>query len=315
MEKDGDQYIRGKSAPLYETLGSDVLGGGRDYPKRPTKSDGADSSKGFFEGAGAPDSFDFGKFEPGNFNGNFEKFDFSGGQPGGQIPTTIEGMREQAINAGMGYKFDPAAAQGALDGQGMMNQGVDRGVSGGGCGMTSDRAMCATWSSCKWENNACVWATNSYSGGSYGGASTDMSASCKQANGTWMGYSYNPPCQMPGSKSCPSGQYSCWSGNSSICVNDGQACPSSSGGSYGSSYSGSCPSGQYWYTPPGGGSGYCTSSAGASGASTCVSGGGWTCTYVNNACDCRPTTSYSPKKSLFAQVLYSILNAIIGSGR
>ena len=84
----------------------------------------------------------------------------------------------------------------------------------------------------------------------------------------------------------------------------------------------SCTGGQYWYTPPGGGSGYCMSSGSTTSGSSmtpdqgCKNMYGTASSYDGSKCiGGSAPTAYIPKQSLFAQVLYSILNAIMGSGR
>ena len=177
-------------------------------------------------------------------------------------------------------------------------QGVRSMVTPVGCGTYVSQTSCTAVAGCGWANGACGGTPtggnyNSCPTGQYwnGTACTNSNTTNSCPTGQyWNGTS----CVSSGSTgSCPTGQY--WytpqGGGSGYCMSNTTSgnCPtgyhfhSDSGGycindqenysgtCYNSTgtatmtcpqtnYSNSCPTGQYWYTPQGGGTGYCQSS-------------------------------------------------------
>ena len=147
-------------------------------------------------------------------------------------------------------------------------------------------------------------------------ATTDYAAACATAGGTWSTTTHLCAMQnassQNGSQACPSGQYwyvspgstvgSCylnsvnpnspngcssgqyWNGNACVTSTQPNINANCSANQYwngnacvNSSSPGSCPFGQYWYSPPSGGSGYCKDSAYSSDPATACgqTGGTW----------------------------------------
>ncbi|MEK7607586.1 MAG: hypothetical protein AAB484_01495 [Patescibacteria group bacterium] len=162
----------------------------------------------------------------------------------------------------------------------------------GGCSSPSaqTQSACLATPECNWFNNACSPTTSNpqscpsgqywngsacVNSGSGGCGSYTNQASCVSASQTcnWNTSGSNGWCQQATAvSSC--GNYICESGETTSCPNDCR------------SYT-SCPPGQYWYTPPSGGTGYCMSSTSGT---VCSSGQYWNGT----ACVANTTTSTDP---------------------
>ncbi len=145
-------------------------------------------------------------------------------------------------------------------------------TGGYGCGGYSTQTSCQTVNGCSWQNNACMPTSSTYN-------------TCPSGQ-----YWYTPPsggagyCMSStttGSTACPSDQY--WNGsacvaNSTTYTADPSAACAQGGGTWNTSSNycqiPTCPSGQYWYTPPSGGAGYCMSST-TTGSTACPSDQYW----------------------------------------
>ncbi len=215
----------------------------------------------------------------------------------------------------------------------------------------SSQSSCAN--SSNWPpGQTCAWKDYSSSSGGYcfcGTPNTSMSCdwstqywnmatnACRpktECNDTTSSYYNGPECMgVRGSSSytttgsgmgtCPAGYHN-HSDNGGYCMNDGEnysgtcyntsgttiiTCPSSYSPS-GSTGSSSCAAGQYWNGTT------CVTSTTMTPDEGCKQTYGPTSSWNGSRCigGTAPTV-YTPKQSLFAQVLYAILNAIMGSAR
>ncbi len=144
----------------------------------------------------------------------------------------------------------------------------------------------------------CMNDQENYSGTCYNSAGTST-ITCPQqtytppASGCSSGqYWYTPPgggagyCQSSSTTTCPSNQW--WDSSTGACRDNSSAC-AQAGGTWNSSTNycqmPTCPSGQYWFTPSGGGAGYCMSNT--TSTTTCASGQYWN----GSSCASSSTTS------------------------
>jgi len=146
-----------------------------------------------------------------------------------------------------------------------------------------------------WSGSSCVTSTTGGSG-SCGSPSSQTQSACTAISG--CSWSNNACSYGTSATTCSSGQY--WNGTacvtSTTSSSDSSTACAQAGGTWNSSTSycqmPTCPSGQYWFTPSGGGAGYCMSSS----STTCSSGQYW-----NGTACVTSTTSSSDSSTACAQ--------------